>query len=502
MASPPTPTPDPAEMRRRAASAFGRGDFGAAARLARAGLRARPSDPDLLGLLGASMTRVGFVHEGVAALEKAARLAPQNRSVIHHLARAYADAERPREAIALFDRILASDPADAPAAQLRARELLALGRVDEASGSLRAMIETHPADPGLAVAWCEATLASGRLDEGIAHARRVLGQPDLAGPARRAVGVRLARLLDRAGAHADAWGAATAAHAAFRPPEPDAAMDLAAVQRAWPPGHARTLPRASRPADRVALIVGMPRSGTTLTERIVAAHSRAAGIGESVLIPRFASEAGRRRPDQRAVDAMARAYHDAVRAIAGTGPRIVADKMPPNYLHLGLVARVLPGARVVNVRRDPRDVVVSCHFHDFATHPYIADPVRCARACLERDRIVDYWRRETDLEILDLDYQDLAREPEPTTRRLLAFLGLDFEPGCLRFDQDEAYVRSASNAQVRRPLNTASIGRWRHYRAELADVLELLGIRDQGSAIGDQRSGIREEGRGPSGATG
>ena len=161
--------------------------------------------------------------------------------------------------------------------------------------------------------------------------------------------------------------------------------------------------------------------------------------------------------------------------LLGNGAVRIIDKMPDNIFFLLLIAALFPAARIILCRRDLRDVCLSCYFHHFTQgHLHAYDLVDCAARALEIDRLATHWLRALPLEILITDYEKLVVDLEGESRRLIEFLGLEWEPACLDFHLTERAVLTASAWQVRQPLYTRSVGRWRHYERHLAPLLKLL----------------------------
>jgi tetratricopeptide (TPR) repeat protein len=245
-------------------------------------------------------------------------------------------------------------------------------------------------------------------------------------------------------------------------------------------------------------VMGLPRSGTTLIDRILSNHSAVQSLGEindlayAITGQAYASMPADATPLARAelVRCAAHLDHatlgdDYLRRVAGYArnrPRFI-DKTPWNFLYLGLIARGLPGARIIHVRREPLDSCFALYktlFRDGS--PYSYDLQDLARYYLAYHRLMEHWRRVLPGRFLDIDYEHLVRSQHEATRELLDWCGLRFEAQCLEFHLNTAPAATASAAQVREPLHSRSIGNWRHYAAQLEPLIESL--RAGGLAVG------------------
>jgi hypothetical protein len=227
------------------------------------------------------------------------------------------------------------------------------------------------------------------------------------------------------------------------------------------------------PAEAPVFIVGMPRAGSTLFEQIAASHSAVFGAGE-----RFEMALPARRVGQMpnalwtpmSLRENAAVYLAPLQALAGGAARIV-DKMPDNIFMLGLIAAMLPNARVIFCERDARDTAISCFFQNFAQPiAFDTDLGDCAFRGREIARLTAHWQKVLPLRWTVMNYEKLLGDLEGESRRLIGFLGLEWEEQCLRFHESTRAVRTASWAQVRQPLYQGSAGRWRNYEAQLAGI--------------------------------
>jgi tetratricopeptide (TPR) repeat protein len=244
--------------------------------------------------------------------------------------------------------------------------------------------------------------------------------------------------------------------------------------------------RSGGPAsERPVFIVGMPRSGTSLTEQILASHPQVHGAGE-LLYWIFAADAElAANPEQRAVNPeqraamiaeLGRAYLEGPAAQAPDASRIV-DKLPVNFMNTGLIHAALPGARFIHLERNALDTCLSIYFQGFsAAHPYATDFGDLAHYHHEYRRLMAHWRSVLPPQtLLEVRYEDLVDDPEGWTRRMLAHIGLPWDPRCLEFHRTDRPVLTASNWQVRQPIGKSSVGRWRRYERFIGPLRDALG---------------------------
>jgi tetratricopeptide (TPR) repeat protein len=236
-------------------------------------------------------------------------------------------------------------------------------------------------------------------------------------------------------------------------------------------------PGASESPEPV-FIVGMPRSGTSLAEQILASHPAVFGAGEVRFWDRaFATleEAARLGDPDRCISGLAEEYLRRVSGRAGAAQRIT-DKMPANFLYAGLIHAVFPGARIIHMHRHPLDTCLSVYFQNFFNvSPYANDLGDLAHYYGEYLRIMAHWRSVLpEHALLEVPYEGLVEDAEGWTRRMLEFVGLPWDPKCLQFHQTDRVVITASKWQVRQKITARSVGRWRNYEKHVAPLRHLL----------------------------
>jgi tetratricopeptide (TPR) repeat protein len=251
-----------------------------------------------------------------------------------------------------------------------------------------------------------------------------------------------------------------------------------------PPGPALRAASGGQPL----FVVGLPRTGTTLTERILASHSRVESADETfflqIAIRRVSGVQGREDMSPRMIEAaaresmerIARDYLDKVDYRLGGKPLFI-DKYPFNFLYVGFIARAFPGSRIVHLRRQPMDACFAMYKQSFFRFAYRLQDL--ADYYIAYDRLSRHWREHLGDRIVEVEYESLVSEPEARIRQLLERVGLEFEPACLDFHLNEAPSATASTVQVREKAHTRSVGRWRRFEDQLQPLrsrLESAGV--------------------------
>ncbi len=256
------------------------------------------------------------------------------------------------------------------------------------------------------------------------------------------------------------------------------------ILRTFTPDFVRRLSEHAVRSAKPIFIVGMPRSGTTLVEQILASHSRVEAGGELSTIAGLAVEIGRcgepypagaKRLDAASVAALGRRYLDRLEAVSRDAAH-VTDKMPFNFMHLGLIAALFPQARIIHCRRDPLDTCISCFFTSFNEGLSFASDLRALGTYyVAYRRMMDQWRTVLPTaSLLEVNYERLVSHSEEVVRGMLGHCGLPWEPACLEFHRTERGIRTPSRWQVRQPIYPHSVGRWRNYEKHLQPLRKAL----------------------------
>ena len=508
----------------RAAEHHKAGRFDEAEKLYRIILRDNPRNVDAVRMLGRIALAARRHHEAERLFRRAVDLAPDFTGALTDLARLYREQNRFEEAIECCDRVLELKPHSAqahlqlaatlaPAAlTYRALEsyrkaaelqpklagahlglghmLKTVGRQDEAIAEYRECIRLKP-DSGESY-WSLANLKTYRLsDDDIAAMKQSLSGDHPTDQSRVNFLYALAKAYEDRKDFTEAWSFYEQGNAIQRrnerydPVQTEVLHD--AIIDVFDERFLREKGGNGNPDRSPIFIVGLPRSGSTLIEQILASHSQVEGTSELPYVGRVATSLNRNRGD--GIN-----YPEAVRELSGEHfhrlgadylalaqlhrtegkPRFI-DKMPNNFPSVGFLHLVLPDASIVDSRRHPLDACLSCYRQLFARgQTFTYDLLDIGEYFLEYERMMDHWHAVLPGKVLTLQYEELVTDFDGQVRRLLEHCRLPFEEACLRFHETQRPVRTASSEQVRQPIHGRSIGFWRNYEQHLGELKEVL----------------------------
>lgn len=438
-------------------------------------------------MMGTVRVEEGKPEEALACYERALELNPDYVVALDNSGRALEALGRFEEALEKYERVAELIPGVADFAANRASVLQRMGQAEQALPLVEPFLEGAAITPRLAEVFSRLCNQFERCDEAVTLIEGLLNRA-LADKDSRPLHFSLGKLYDKRGAYEDAFRHFEAANALKRVEYDPAAFTqyVDGLISTFSRGVLELLPRPALSSAKPIFIVGMPRSGTSLVEQILASHPDVFGAGElrnvfdlvDALPPKLG---GMPYPlcvpsmTQPVVDMSARAYLDALDEMAPGSPR-VTDKMPHNFLHLGLIHVLFPLAKIVHCVRDPLDTCLSCYFQDFTGHhPYAYDLGNLGAHYRDYQRLMTHWKDTVGMPIFDVHYDQLVNDQEAASRALLEFCGLEWDDACLRFHESERTTRTASFDQVRQPVYTSSLQRWRHYDAWIDSLKQALG---------------------------
>ncbi len=447
-----------------------------------------PGDEHAIVLAATAEISASRPSQARARLERALRTNPDSPRLTRTLASALRLEGRPDEALAAFQRALELAPDDPVTRCALAEMHLLTGDPDAAMQTIDPLVAAGHWDMNSAIIYARICLALRCERDALEPVERVLQTPNLPVSARAELLFRLGELRDRLKLYDSAFAAFREANRTLRvyhdPSATSRAIDEAIAH--WTREALDAMPRNAIDASRVVLIVGMPRSGTSLVEQILSSHPDAFGADERGFLTQLAIELDPPAPGQipiirspekvrrQTMQRAARRYLKMLDDLA-SGQSRISDKMPVNFLHLGLVERMLPGARVIHCTRDPMDTCLSCFFQGFSPSLSFAfDLEHLGRFYRDYRRLMEHWEHTLDLPILTIPYEQMVEDQEQMTRSMLDFVGLPFDEACLRFHESERVQMTSSNEQVRRPIYRTSVRRHEHYAPHLEPLRRAL----------------------------
>lgn len=502
---------------------FQQGRLGEAQKLLSRSLERAPRNPNAWSDLGMVKVRLDLTDEALRAFDNALQLAPDHPDALNNKAQALRKLGRFDQARPLLEHLVDLQPE-------AATPLYALADVQHKTGAVERAIETfqqalrlRPDDRRIRLGLGDACETAGRfkqarlqylavlrrepdsplalarllqLREGevepawVERAQTLADDPATPEDGRIRLNVALGYYYDRQQQFAEAFQHLETGYDVLARREP---FDSDGYRRAidglideLTEDFFATAPTSGVDSQRPIFIVGMPRSGTTLTEQILASHSQVAAGGElSMLLKvsyqiRELSSTGEPYPrglkhvGRIGLRQMARRYLAHLDKVSSDAGR-VTDKLPFNFMHLGVIALLFPQARIIHCRRHPLDNCLSCYFTSFADQIRFANRLdTLGHYYLQYDRLMQHWQDVLPVEIFDLDYEELIDDTEGRIRALLEHCGLPWEDACLSFYETQRGVRTPSRWQVRQPIYRGSVERWRNYEQQLRPLREIL----------------------------
>jgi tetratricopeptide (TPR) repeat protein len=465
-----------------------------------AALAIDPNYADALNNRGNALRQQGDLKTAEASLLRALELQPDFPVACNNLGLVLRDQNRLDEARVRFEQALDMVPTLADAHANLGELQQELGDLEQAALCFREA-QRHEPGHGAALAALATMLRAKLPDEELARVQDRLADPFLGENARIALLFGLAQALDgrgqydRAAIHLETANALEGARwrkrgRAYDPAEHTRFVD--SLRKTFTPEFFHKMRNWGADSPRPVFIFGLPRSGTSLIEHIVASHSQVYGGGElpfagqdfqalvdqdqaaaQPALQHEAAIAALQRLDQETVQRVAQQHLRRLRDLHPTAAR-VTSKMPCNWRYLGLLAVLFPQARFIHCRRDLRDVAVSCWATRFQHLNWTCDLDHLASRFHDYRRLMEHWRGCLPVPMLEIDYEETVADLEGTARRLLNWMGLECEPACLNFHETRRPVRTASAAQVRQPLYRSSVGRWRNYATALEPLFQRL----------------------------
>ncbi len=485
----------------------------------------RPERADVHNNLGSALVSTGQLQDAIACFNEALRLLPGYHDARYNLATALTNSGNHAEAVVIFQDLIALAPSSAPLHAGLGKALRNAGRLDEAIEILERATVLDPENGDAMAQYGIALEERGRIDEAVNALHQAIARspqsaefyqylartrasamtpPEVAAleallsnaatlthdsyiAAHFALGQFHANAGDRKRGFEHLLAANSQKRRFITYAESETLAAFGSIESVFDQAFIAARRACSYPASWPVFIFGMPRSGTTLIEHILASHPSVYGAGELTLFEDTTKEILAGGADI-SPDAMVLASCDALRTtgmlyanrlrvLAPNGAQRITDKLPANFRFAGLISIALPHARMIHVQRDSIDTCVSCFTNHFAGDlAYTYDLAELGRYYRAYEQLMKHWREVLPPgAMLEVQYEDVVADLETQARRIIAYCGLEWDPRCLDFYNTDRPVKTASAAQVRQPIYKSSVGYSREYGALLDPLIEALG---------------------------
>jgi tetratricopeptide (TPR) repeat protein len=440
-------------------------------------LQIEPENGDACYGRGTVLYALGRQQEAISSYRQAVSYRPNSARYQVGLAAALMAESQHEEAAEYCENALRISPDNADAVALAAQIAIRRGQTEKAYEYLRPLLEQGVQSENVVMAFANVSRDVGRTSEAIQLLQEIAdkgGSQSTEG--RINLHFSLGRLYDREAEYEQAFRNFEQGNklkqVSFGHEHHMLEVDAFIAQNGW--YFINNLPRSSVISERPVFIVGMPRSGTTLVEQILSSHPAVYGAGELTdigeMVEKLPAMLGTQKQfpqclsliNAEQLDKLATAYLARLEKLSPDARR-VTDKML-GFMYLGFIQLVLPSARIIHCRRDPLDTCLSGYFQDFSSaHSYSYDLYNLGVYYRGYEKIMRNWKSVLSLPMIDVQYEDMIADQESVSRRLIEFCGLEWDDRCLNFHKNERFVGTASYDQVRRPIYSSSVCRWKNY---------------------------------------
>jgi tetratricopeptide (TPR) repeat protein len=463
------------------------GDVGKAIASFRKAAEIDPTFAEAYNNLGNIHKDRGETEKAVAYYEKAAKARPDFVQVYVNMGNTLVyDQRRLDQADLAFRKVRQLEPENEWAVAGLAKVMMRRGEMEGAYRLMKPAVDRGSRNIDIAITFSEVAGKFDDLERSIAMMEEMIDSGRYKSDQVRHLHYNLGDVYDEAGEYDKAFHHYKVANDS-RPITFDLGQfeqRLGNLERVFSPGYGKRLAKAVNASEVPVFIVGMPRSGTSLVEQIVSSHSQCYGAGELPYIPRIIHALNERlkgtypvclhQMPRREADVLAQGLLRHFRQFDKDALRI-CDKMPQNFLHLGLISLLMPKARIIHCARDPRDTGLSIFFQNFSDgHPYAVDLKNIGIYYRGYRRIMAHWEKALEMPMLTVQYEELIADQERVSRQMLEFLGLEWEDRCLQFYKARRSVSTASFHQVRQPIYKKSLARWQRYEKHIDPMVEEI----------------------------
>jgi tetratricopeptide (TPR) repeat protein len=453
-------------------------------------LALRPHFPEALHTCGNIYMISGSLDEAIKYFEQAIAVNPNFIKAHHSLGsamQANGDFDR---AAAIYDRVLRIFPHNPEAIAGKAGILERQKQYQAAYDLIVPLVQAYPQNYAYLSIYATVCRRLHKASEAIPALEARLQQTNLGPGQKQHLLFMLGELFDHINEYDAAFNAYQQANSQYanKYDRQQSKHDFDTIMQVYSAANLAQLPRAQTNSELPVFIVGMPRSGTTLVEQIVASHPLVYGAGEltdiSMLLHGVMQRFGLSRPypdllelfNQGLVNEIAGQHLDRLRQFSATATRIT-DKMPYNFIHLGLIAMLFPKARIFHCTRNPLDNGLSYYFQNFiGSHPQKHDLGDIGYYYQLYQRLMQHWQATLELPIMEVKYEEVVANQEAVSRQMIEFLGLEWDDACLSFYESSRFAKTVSYDQVRQPIYNRSVARYQHYEKYLEPLKAALAM--------------------------
>ena len=486
-------------------------------------VRLLPTHPEVNNNLGLALSWIGCYEEAVTCYQAALDLNPANTDALLNLGEACQALSGYEAGIEYFRRALNVDADNFKALMALGLAWVRSGKLKEAADCFsrankhstgheevtlgRAYLEERKGDyqhafelmkplldsneelsVGLVIEYAKVAGAVNKREDAIYKLEQVLRREGLKVSSAKSLHFELGKLYDKLGDYSKAFAHFENGNTLDRRASiSDEFIDaMKAQQLVCSADFFNTVMTSGNQSPSPIFIIGMPRSGTTLTEQILASHPQAHGCGErrdiGDIVARWKMLPGTkgnypeclRQMDKQVLAGLAKNYLGKIEGNTKGACRII-DKMPHNFVHLSLIALLFPNARIIHCKRNPLDTCLSIYTYEFnLAHPYSTDLRALGCHYQQYEQLMAHWKKVLPLPIFEVQYEDMIADQEKMSRALVEFCGLAWDDACLKYYESQRVVNTFSYHQVRKPIYTQSINRWRNYATYLKPLQEVL----------------------------
>jgi len=451
-------------------------------------LKINPQNIDALCGYAAALSELGKHEEALQKIDAALKAEPDNFEALIQQAVIFGALGETDAALDCCDKVFKVSPDNEQAASVVANMHEIRGDAQRAFDYIEPFLNNDK--PSISVGLCYSTIAEkiGRVDDATHYLHNMLLQKNTNTNDACKIHFALGRIYDKAGDYAKAFTHYKMGNDLVQPHFSISHFreSLNREMQVFSNGFTKDMPTSTEQSGRPIFIVGMPRSGTSLVEQIIASHSTVFGAGELMQITRLSETLPGRLntnlkypeclsvTNERTMTDLSHAYLDHISEL-NSGAKHVTDKLPGNYMNLGLIQQLFPNSKIIHCNRNPFDTCLSCYFQNFSRNiPWSYQLADLGQVYNEYTRMMEHWKNVLDIPIMNVNYESLTTNQEETTRDILQFLNLEWEDQCLEFHKNKRLVWTASYNQVRNAMYKKSVERWKNYEVYIEPLITTI----------------------------